>query len=83
MIAIGALRAIHEKGLKVPKDIGVFGFNDNHTSKYTYPPLSTVHVYTGFMGEQALYSVLEKIEGRKVPIKKVIPTKLVQRATLK
>ena len=83
VIAIGALRAIHEKGLKVPEDIGLFGFNDNHTSKYTYPPLSTVHVYTEFMGEQALNSVLEKIDGRIIPIKKVIPTKIVNRATLK
>ena len=82
-IALGALRAIHEKGLSVPKDIGVIGFNDNPTSSYTSPPLSTIHVYTKFMGEQALISVIEKIEGRDISIKKVVPTKLIIRDTLK
>ncbi len=82
-IALGVLRAIHEKGLKVPEEIGVVGFNNNNTSKYTFPPLSTVHVYTEFMGEQALNSIIEKVEGRIIPLKKTIPTKLIHRATLK
>ena len=82
-IALGALRAIHEKGLKVPKDIGLIGFNDNPMSSYTSPPLSTVHVFTEIMGEQSLNSLIEKIEGRAISIKKVIPTKLVVRDSLK
>ena len=82
-IALGALRAINEKGLRIPEDIGLVGFNDNNTSMYTSPPLSTVHVYTKFMGEQSLSSVIEKIEGRDVSIKKIIPTKLIIRQTLK
>ncbi len=82
-IALGALRAINEKGLKVPKEISIVGFNDNPTSSYTSPPLSTVHVYTEFMGEQSLISLIEIIEGRDIPMKKVIPTKLILRKTLK
>lgn len=78
-IAFGALRAIHEKGLKIPGDIAIVGFNDNPNSEYTFPPLSTVRVYTEFMGEQALESVVNRIDGRSIPIKKVIPTKLVKR----
>jgi len=82
-IALGALRAINEKGLSIPKDIGLVGFNDNPMSNYTSPPLSTLHVYTEFMGEQSLNSLIERIEGRDITIKKVIPTKLVIRETLK
>ena len=82
-IALGALRAIHEKGLKVPKDIGIIGFNDVPTSRYTYPPLHTVHVHTEFMGEQSLISVIERIEGRTIPIRKVIPTTIIQRKSIK
>ncbi|MBN2604295.1 MAG: LacI family DNA-binding transcriptional regulator [Bacilli bacterium] len=82
-IAIGALRAIHEAGLKIPEDIGITGFNDNPMSQYTYPPLSSVHVYTEFMGEQALESLVGRIEGRTLPIKKVVPTKIIIRDTLK
>ena len=80
-IALGAIRAIHEKGLKIPGDIGVIGFNDNPNSEYTYPPLSTVRVHTEFMGEQSLLSLCEKIEGRSIPLKKVVPTKLVKRSS--
>lgn len=79
LIAIGAMRAIYEQGLSIPKDIALIGFNDNPQSEYTYPPLSTVRVFTEFMGEQALLSVCERIEGRKIPIRKVIPTKIVKR----
>ncbi len=82
-IALGALRAINEMGLTIPADIGIVGFNDNPMSNYTSPPLSSVHVFTEFMGEQSLYSLIEKIEGRTVTMKKVIPTKLVDRSTLK
>jgi LacI family transcriptional regulator len=80
-IALGVMRAIHEKGLKIPEDIAVVGFNDNPNSEFTYPPLSTVRVYTEFMGEQALLSVCEKIDGRTIPIKKIIPALLVKRSS--
>jgi len=80
-IALGAIRAVHEKGLNIPKDIAIIGFNDNPNSEFTFPALSTVRVHTEFMGEQALLSVCEKTEGRTIPIKKVIPTKLVKRDT--
>ena len=82
-IALGALRAINEKGLCVPQDIGLVGFNDNPMSSYTSPPLSSVHVYTEFMGEQSLNSLIERIEGRDIPTKKIVPTKLMIRETLK
>ena len=82
-IALGALRAINEVGLSVPKDVGIVGFNDNPTSSYTSPPLTTVHVHTEFMGEQSLRSLVEKIEGRILPVKKIIPTKIIIRETLK
>ena len=80
-IALGAIRAIHEKGLEIPKDIAIIGFNDSPNSEFVFPALSTVRVHTEFMGEQALLSVNEKIEGRSISIKKVIPTKLVKRST--
>lgn len=81
-IAFGALRAIHEKGLKVPKDIGIVGFNDNPNSAYTYPPLTTVHVHTEFMGEEALKCILDQLQGRTIPVKKVIPTNIVKRDSI-
>lgn len=82
-IALGALRAIHEKGLDVPKEIGIIGFNNLPMSQFTFPPLSTVHVNTEFMGEQALVGILECIDGREIPIKRIIPTNIINRKSIK
>ncbi|MCV5779001.1 substrate-binding domain-containing protein, partial [Escherichia coli] len=41
-IAIGVLRAIHEKGLAIPQQIELISVNDIPTAKFTFPPLSTV-----------------------------------------
>ena len=49
-LAIGALKAIQETGLAVPEDISVMGFNDVSVAKYVTPSLSTVKVYTEWMG---------------------------------
>jgi len=78
-IALGALKAIHEANKKVPDDIALIGFNDDATSAFTYPSLTTVRVYTEFMGEQALYSLSERWKGRSIPVRKLIPTELVRR----
>ena len=82
-IALGALRAINEAGLNVPKDIGIIGFNNEDMSEYTFPPLTSVDVNGQFIGEQALISLLERIEGRNIPIKKIIPTKIIFRQSIK
>lgn len=82
-IAIGAMRAIHEKGLRIPDDIGIFGFNDSPNCEYTFPPLSTLRVNTEFMGEQALKSLLDTIDGKELSYKKVIPTELIIRKSIK
>jgi DNA-binding LacI/PurR family transcriptional regulator len=42
MTAIGALGAIHERGLRVPEDIGIVGFDDIALSAFTQPALTTV-----------------------------------------
>lgn len=41
-IAIGVLRAIHERGLNIPQDISLISVNDIPTARFTFPPLSTV-----------------------------------------
>jgi LacI family transcriptional regulator len=81
-MAIGALRAIHEVGLNIPKDIAMVGFNDIPTAKYTFPPLTTLHVYTEFMGETAVELLKERLEGRKISKKVIVQTTLIIRETL-
>lgn len=44
MTAIGALGAIHERGLRIPEDISVVGFDDIQISRFTQPALTTVRL---------------------------------------
>ena len=81
-IAFGALRAIHEHGLSVPKDIGIVGFNNNPNTAFTFPPLTTVDVPTEYLGEEALKSAIELLEGRTISIKKILPTNIVKRESI-
>lgn len=79
-MAIGAYKAIIESGLSIPKDISILGFNDISTARYMTPALSTVKVYTDFMGETAVDLILERLKtGRIISKKVVIPTKLIIR----
>lgn len=82
-IALGAMRAIHEAGLNIPGDVGIFGFNDGTNSEFTYPPLSTLHVPTESMGREALVSLVELVEGREINIKKILPVRIVNRQSIK
>jgi len=79
-MAIGAIRAFHEAGLKVPDDISIIGFDDIPTAEYLMPPLSTVRVHTEFMGRTAVAILLERvIDQRSIPKKTIVPTEMIIR----
>lgn len=75
-IAIGSLRALHEAGISVPDQVNLIGVNDISVSKYIYPPLSTVKVFTEVMGETAVDLLVERLSDRQIAKKVVIATKL-------
>ncbi|WP_447412748.1 LacI family DNA-binding transcriptional regulator [Clostridium perfringens] len=76
-MAIGAYKAIAEKGLKIPDDISIVGFDDYPSSSYMVPSLTTVKVPTDCLGDAAADLLLEKINSnRDYPKKILIPTQL-------
>lgn len=83
-MAIGVLRALHEKGIKVPEDLSIISINDIPTSKFSIPPLTTVKIHTEFMGMIAVRTLSERIENkRKLPIIINIPTDMIIRDSVK
>ncbi|SES82399.1 LacI family DNA-binding transcriptional regulator [Anaerobranca gottschalkii] len=81
-IAIGAIKAIGEKGLQIPKNIGIIGFDDIPAAPYVTPPLSTIRVHKEYMGLTAVKLLMEQLlEGVNIPKKVIIPTELVLRET--
>ncbi|MDT2293308.1 substrate-binding domain-containing protein [Paenibacillus larvae] len=73
-------RAIQDAGLKVPDDISVIGFNDITIARYVSPSLTTIKLYSEFIGETALDLLLERIIKKRTITKKVIiPSELIIR----
>lgn len=65
-MAMGALLALQQAGVAVPKDLAVVGFDDLPLSKYTVPPLTTVHQPISEKGRWAANLLIDQIEGKKV-----------------
>jgi DNA-binding LacI/PurR family transcriptional regulator len=61
-LALGILRALHERGLRVPDDISVVGFDDVPEAGYFIPPLTTVRPDFHAVAERALSLLLLQIE---------------------
>jgi DNA-binding LacI/PurR family transcriptional regulator len=59
--ALGAIRAIHEHGLRVPDDVSVVGFDDIESAAYQNPGLTTVRQPLRAMGKAAAQTVLRQI----------------------
>lgn len=79
-MAIGAYKAISEAGLKIPENISIVGFDDICTAKFLTPSLTTIKVYTEYMGNIAVETLLERIRtGRQMSKKIVLPVKLIVR----
>ena len=83
-MAIGAYKAIQEEGYTIPNDISIVGFDDIATAQYLTPSLTTVKVFTDYMGETALDTLMERIkEERELSKKIVLPVKLIIRDSCK
>jgi len=80
-MAIGALSALRESGVRVPEDVVVVGFDDIPIARYMSPPLTTVHVAINELGERATRMLLQAVEEKNVQVKvqETLPTTLVIR----
>mgnify|MGYP006170051215 CR=1 FL=1 len=67
MMALGAIRAARERGLEVPDDVSVVGFDDSVLVAFTDPPLTTVRKPVPAMGQAAVRTLLEEIGGTPAP----------------
>lgn len=57
LMAMGALRALAEAGVRVPEDVSVTGFDDTEDSRFSIPPLTTIRQGTYELGQQAIRSL--------------------------
>ncbi len=83
LIAIGVMRALHEKGRRVPDDMSVVGFDDIPWAGYSIPGLATVRQPFGALGKQAADLLISRISGVDSPfITLKLGMRLVPRGSL-
>lgn len=80
--AFGVIEAVKSRGLRVPDDVSVVGFDDIPMAGQSYPPLTTVRHPLHDMGEQAVKRLLALIEGGTVGTEQLeLPSELIVRAS--
>nr|NLR85609.1 LacI family transcriptional regulator [Rhizobium sp. P28RR-XV] len=78
VVAFGVLKALHERGRKVPDDIGVIGFGDSEAANYVTPSLSTIRPGRHRIGELTAELIVARINGEE-PRTDVVDWELIAR----
>lgn len=66
-VAIGAMKALEDRGLKVPEDVSVIGIDGLIVSEYSNPTLTTLVQPAEEMGRRSVETLLALLQGHKVP----------------
>ncbi|MFC0680510.1 LacI family DNA-binding transcriptional regulator [Lysobacter korlensis] len=78
-MALGAMLALKERGLRVPQDVSVVGIDDIPEAAYFDPPLTTLRLDFESRGRQSLNTLLARIERTEQPPLDITPAELVIR----
>lgn len=61
LLAIGAMRAVFDAGLRVPDDVAIVGIDDIEEGRYSRPTLSTVSLDTAFIATQSIARIVARL----------------------
>ncbi|GAA0348673.1 LacI family DNA-binding transcriptional regulator [Bacillus horti] len=82
LMALGVLNTLNEMNIRIPDDVSVISFNNTLLAEMSRPPLTTVEINTFDLGFQATKSLIQMLENKNEPIKRIIiPHKLIVRGT--
>ena len=81
MTALGAMRAIHARGLRVPEDVSVTGFDDLFFAANLQPPLTTVRQPMRRMGEMAMENLFRLMSGEESAAQVKVEAELIVRGS--
>lgn len=81
LTAVGVLRGARARGLRVPEDVSVVGFDDVQLARYVEPPLTTIRQDMAEMGRRATQMLLDSIEGNEPGAAVELRPRLVERGS--
>lgn len=67
-IAFGVVRGLQDRGIRVPQDISVVGWDNEEFARYLSPTLTTVELNLELMGRQAMQQLIARVENREPPV---------------
>jgi LacI family transcriptional regulator len=80
MMAVGALEAVREAGLRIPEDVAIVGFDDIQLASFVDPPLTTIRQDRVGLGQAAGQALVEQIENPDRPLAALtLPVELIVR----
>jgi DNA-binding LacI/PurR family transcriptional regulator len=83
-VAVGAMRAVHEYGIRCPEEISILGVDDIEAASYTTPKLSTIHTPMEELGSIASKILIDRIEGgHTINMKVLLPFNIIERESCK
>lgn len=82
VLAVGALTAAADLGIRVPQEVSVTGFDDIEIAHYVQPKLTTIHVPHRKMGRQAARMLADMLDGDSTKSSRELETRLVKGASL-
>ena len=81
-MAIGAMKALHERGVAVPEQVSVIGFDDIAIAPYTVPALSSVKIPVTEMIQEIIGRLIFMLDGGDFSPPKTFSGKLIRRDSL-
>lgn len=81
VLAIGGMAECNARGINVPRDVSITGFDDMEIASLITPALTTVHFPTAELGLYAARHLLKRLTGETVPMRSELPVELVVRGT--
>lgn len=83
-VALGVWDFLAKKGLQVPSDVSLIGFNDDENAQFKVPPMTTVRVEKEEVGRQLAKMAISRLKspGKCIP-EVVLPTTLLKRGTVR
>ncbi len=79
LLARWTMEALQERGIRVPRDIAVVGYDDIEAYRFLTPPLTTVHLPIAEKVRLATEMLFDKLAGQSIPEHVTLPTRLVVR----
>jgi LacI family transcriptional regulator len=84
ILAIGAIKAFYDAGLRIPQDLSIMGFDDLQISRYICPGLTTVRQEISLKGKKAMELLVEDIENPQLTTREeILPVSIIERGSVR